>query len=169
MSICAECKHLDLNDRNSSGKYYCAELSMYVWGDDDGCSKFWEDRYRSTSDINSCSSGGDGCLFTVATMFALKDKFRDDGYPLATLRSAREVCKTKDRYLKEIEKYYKISPHIVSKINSRKDKKEIYLKLFRTLVEPCVELVKNQQYEAACACFCAARDSLIAEYCPELA
>lgn len=169
--ICAECKHFDPTERDSYGKYWCKEYREYVWGDADAekCGGFWEDRWRSTSDINSYSSSGGGCFCTVAAMFGLKDQFRDDGYHLATIRKARDICRANGRYVEDIEKYYEISPQIVAKINSRKDKEKIYIGIFKEFVEPFVALVEKEQYEDAYIRFCSVRDALVATYCPELA
>ena len=107
--------------------------------------------YCSTSRYSECDyykEHNSSCYLTTACV--MTKGLPDDCYELETLREFR------DQWLKKqadgerlIKRYYDIAPRIVSEINKREDSKIIYEKLYDSLVEPCVKMIKEKCFEEA--------------------
>ena len=130
---CGSCIALN-RDRKQDGflgsKYYCTKF---------GC---WR------SDTHSaCASyvHNPACFLTTACV-----KYKglpDDCKELTLLRKFR------DEYMKKteegnalVEQYYEIAPGIVTKIDARADKAEIYEKIYKNILL-CVEKIEANEYE----------------------
>ena len=109
-------------------------------------------KYCRNYDYDDCpiykgdSSGG--CYLTSACTCA--KGLADDCYELQTLRNFRDnwLAKTTNG-LQEIAHYYVVAPKIVSAINSQKDSRTIYEKIYNEMVLPCVRFIEQEQYQKA--------------------
>ena len=104
------------------------------------------DRYGHKSGGSDPNAGG--CFLTTACTVARG--LPDDCYELRTLRWFR------DNWLKKrkgggtpIVEYYDIAPRIVAAINALPDADEIWERVYRELVRSCVELIDDEEYDAA--------------------
>ena len=90
-------------------------------------------------------SSGSGCYLTTACMNHLQEKFNDNCTELMILRWFRDnfVDKT------DIKHYYNVAPIIVDKINSLPNNKKIYEWIYNNVVNPCVNAIKQKNYEFA--------------------
>lgn len=90
-------------------------------------------------------SSGSGCYLTTACMSHLQEKFNDNCTELMILRWFRDnfVDKT------DIKHYYNVAPIIVDKINSLPNNKKIYEWIYNNVVNPCVNAIKQKNYEFA--------------------
>ena len=97
----------------------------------------------------ACSAyvGPGGCFLTSACV--QHKGLSDDCEELTVLRNFR------DNYLKSssdgralVDKYYAIAPTLVSKIDKRSDKDEIYEGIYKTVLN-CVDLIRNEAFEEA--------------------
>lgn len=90
-------------------------------------------------------SSGSGCYLTTACMSHLQEKFNDNCTELMILRWFRDnfVDKT------DIKHYYNVAPIIVDKINSLSNNKKIYEWIYNNVVNPCVNAIKQKNYEFA--------------------
>jgi hypothetical protein len=89
----------------------------------------------------------DDCFITTACVKYFK--LSDDCEQLTILRNFR------DNYLKKtrkgcglIELYYEVAPRIIVKISKRRDKKEIYSRIFAEINLTC-QLIRNRRYTEA--------------------
>ena len=74
----------------------------------------------------------------------------DDCDELQTLRAFRDQRKEKDPAFADlVREYYAIAPQIVDCINNSGDSGSIYLQLYKELVVPCVQLIKQDREEEA--------------------
>jgi len=103
--------------------------------------------YKNTGAPDNSSNNGDsGCYLTTACVVA--KGLPDDCMELQTLRAYR------DSYLKsrvhgedDIRSYYELAPSIVAAINKLPDSKSIWESVYFELIEPCVDLIKQHNYE----------------------
>ena len=164
-NICAECKYL-LTDERDGSKYRCDYYSsMWVYGSDDACSHFWEDRYRPQREVDSLSSSNTGCFFTTACMKAMKDDFDDKCYELKTIRKIRD--RFKDKYAKEIRFYYDNAPYVVKAINLLPNSSEIWNHLYDELVMKTVHLIEDEKFDEAYAHYKSVSIDLFKQYHPK--
>lgn len=87
------------------------------------------------------------CFLTSACVdyYGLKD----NGYELNTLRNYRDTYLTSSENGKNlIQKYYKISPQIVKRVNKDPFKNEQYSYIYQQISSACIE-IENQQFEKA--------------------
>ena len=98
----------------------------------------------STDEVQS----GSGCFLTTACVSAMKNDFRDNCYELTILRAFRDSY-AKSKYVSEIERYYKIDPHIVNAINNCSESMAQYKDMFDRLIVPIVRLIENKNFEEA--------------------
>ena len=160
---CAECKYLDTDDY-SNGKYWCTYHRTYVWPTDQGCGHFWEDRYRSTSEIDRLTSNNSGaCIITMACKKALGELFSDTCDELMIIRNARELFRGKKQG--EISEYYQKSPAVVSGINNSSNKDELFCNVYQRLVKPLVVSLKRGELEEAYNIYRIRIDELFSLYC----
>lgn len=166
-NICAECKYLlPDEDKKDGNKYKCDYYSStYVYGSDEGCSHFWEARYRSTAEINSLSSDNTGCFFTTACMKAMKDDFDDKCYELESIRKVRD--RFKDKYAGDISFYYHNAPHAVKAINDLPNSNKIWLQLYNDLVMKTVQLIEKENFDEAYTHYKNVSIDLFRRYYPE--
>jgi len=106
------------------------------------------DRYKHGSGSANGGSGTEGCFLTTACVVA--EGLPDDCEALETLRGFR------DGWLRKraggqlmVREYYEIAPRIVEKINARPDAEAIWKRMYAEQVLPCVETIKQGEYEAA--------------------
>lgn len=64
--------------------------------------------------------------------------------------------KFKDEYMNATEvgralvkEYYEVAPRIVERMKGRSDRQEIFTKVYKEMIEPCVKLIENGKYEDA--------------------
>lgn len=103
------------------------------------------------SEETSCSPSNrscDGCFITSACVEGRG--LTDDCDALQTLRVLRDKHRLYDPgFAALVEEYYKVAPAIVKAINDRQDTTAQYEELFRTMVKPCVDMIKdNRENEA---------------------
>lgn len=99
------------------------------------------DRDNGTQD----KSSGSGCYLTTACMSYMQDNFNDNCDELMTLRWFRDNFVSKE----DIKHYYDIAPIIVGKINSIPNNNNIYTWIYEYVVKPCVNAIKQKNYEFA--------------------
>lgn len=112
----------------------------------------WTDRGWSNgsswSDSGWSNSGGSGCFITTACVEHMG--LTDDCEQLTILRLFRDKLVEEDPVFREqVLEYYRNAPRIVQKIMESNDKDLILDSLYHELVEPCVQLLKTEQNEAA--------------------
>lgn len=128
------------------------------------------DKYCKGYDYSDCpiykGQDASGCFLTSACVEA--KGLPDDCYELALLRSFR------DNYLRrtasgcsEILEYYFVAPQIVEKIHARSDSTAVFLRIYDSLVKPCVTLIENGENEKAHALYRTTVLALQAEYLTE--
>lgn len=86
-----------------------------------------------------------GCYLTTACMLHMANDFNDSCDELMTLRWFRDKFVSED----DIKHYYATAPIIVDAINKAIDNKAIYNFIYQYVVQPCVNAIKNKQYEFA--------------------
>ena len=112
----------------------------------------WYYKYCRNYDYDDCpiykgdSSSSGACFLTTACTEA--QGLPDDCDELTTLRFFRDsYLKHRDGGVADIREYYEKAPVIVSAIKSRVDAMEIFERIYRDLVLPCVSMIKSKQYE----------------------
>lgn len=89
-----------------------------------------------------------GCFLTTACVDAMG--MDDDSWVLTNARRFRDTFMTKTpTRAQEIFEYYQTAPLIVEKINSKKDAKRIWKKLFWTGIVPFVQEIEKNNLEKA--------------------
>lgn len=130
---CRSCLALNRDRRRETfftTKYYCTKF---------GC-------WRS-EDNNACVAyvRNPNCFLTTACV-----KHRglpDDCKELTLLRKFRdEYMKKNEEGNALVEQYYEIAPGIVTKIDAREDKDEIYESIYKNILV-CVEKIEEEKYE----------------------
>ena len=105
-----------------------------------------------------------GCYLTTACMSALQDEFRDNCAELTILRQFRDTY-VRDIYPDDIVEYYKVAPLIVSAINHRFDRQDIYVRVYEELVLKTIGLIKQGLFENAYQLYKDYSGALVAQYC----
>ena len=90
-------------------------------------------------------SSGSGCYLTTACMNHMHENFDDNCNELMILRWFRDNFVDKH----DIKHYYNIASIIVDKINSLPDNSKIYEWIYNYVVEPCVNAIKQNNFEFA--------------------
>lgn len=90
-------------------------------------------------------SSGSGCYLTTACMQHMKENFDDNCVELMTLRWFRDNFVNND----DIKHYYEVAPSIVDKINTLPENQKVYLWIYEKIVAPCVNAIKQGNYEFA--------------------
>lgn len=88
------------------------------------------------------------CLVTTATLNVLGKG--DDCEEMESLRAYRDnwlVNQLDGNQL--IHQYYTAAPAIVEAINAQKNSEEIYLELWKEIVQPLLHLIKHEEFEKA--------------------
>ena len=121
----------------------CSPDQMRTGGQCNPCSPCSPDQVRGGN-----SSGGSSCFISSACAESMG--LPDDCDKLQALRLFRDRRKTEDpAFAALVEEYYRIAPPIVEWINSKPDSKNEFLRLYKELVVPCVELIKNAKEDEA--------------------
>ena len=99
-------------------------------------------------EADSSSESSSGCFLTSACVESMG--LADDCDELMTLRALRDKRRLYDSSFDAmVKEYYQIAPKIVAAINALPDRKERYAKLYQTLVQPSVAMVKaNRENDA---------------------
>lgn len=132
----------------------------YTWRSDFYCTKQHnyvnEDvyyKYCRNYDYNGCPVYGDagsstGCFLTSACVEAMD--LPDNCEELIILRKFRDTWLVKQPGGQaEIREYYRIAPGIVSTIQRREDRQQIFQRIYDDVVCPCVLWIKQKQYHKA--------------------
>jgi hypothetical protein len=150
-------------DKGSFGfRPYCLKKDDYIDTDvyDDYCSGY---HYDDCPIYQGGSSSG-GCYLTSACVFA--KGLPDNCYELETLRHFRDGWLALQEGGKElIQRYYQVAPKIVSTINDRSDRREIYDRIYETLVAPCVKLIEAGKNQETMQLYRKVTEDLEAQYC----
>lgn len=134
MSCCSECVHMNINDENSYGEFYCGKKGRYYPGS-----------YSPCNDGESRENSG-GCYVTTAVCNSLNKP--DDCYELNSFRRFRDQwLKFQPDGEKLISDYYEIAPAIVDKINTSGNAQEIYASIWKTYLERCLHLIETGDNE----------------------
>ena len=124
-------KHEDLDNVHQVVKPDACD--SWLWNSKgDKVDRSSDDDSSSSSNSESSSSGSGGCFITTACVQAkgLPDNCRE----LTILRNFRDTYMNNlDNGSSEIKSYYNTAPTIVSKINSRLDKDEIWVNVYNRL------------------------------------
>ena len=99
------------------------------------------DRDKGTQEKTS----GSGCYLTTACMKHMQKNFDDNCNELMILRWFRDNFVNKN----DIKHYYSIAPIILDKINFLPDNSKIYEWIYNYVVEPCVNAIKQNNFEFA--------------------
>ena len=102
---------------------------------------------QGESSYNGGGSSG-GCFITSACTesMGLSDRC-EELQMLRVLRDKRVFYD--DQFKALVKEYYIVAPKIVSAINRRSDRKELYADIYHEMVLPCVEMIKeNRENEA---------------------
>lgn len=96
----------------------------------------------------SSSSGSSGCYLTTACVVARG--LPDDCNELQTLRAFRDtfLASLPDGQ-NEINQYYRMAPDIVSSIDQRENRDEIWNQVYDELIAPCVRMIQADKNDAA--------------------
>jgi hypothetical protein len=127
------------------------------------------DRYCRSYSYDECpiykgSSSSSSCYLTSACVYA--NGLPDDCYELETLRRFRDGWLAIQEGGKElIQRYYIVAPKIVSAINELTDRKEIYNRIYETMVLPCVKLIEEGKNEETMQLYRKITEELESEYC----
>lgn len=129
-----------------SNDYYCMKKQDYV--NSDTYYKYCRNYDYDDCPIYKHDSSSGGCYLTTACVEA--KGLPDDCHELETLRQFR------DGWLKEqpagqadICHYYHTAPKIVAAINESTDSAVTYDKLYAELVQPCVAMIEQGDFEGA--------------------
>ena len=75
-----------------------------------------------------------------------------DQCPIYKQRDSSAGCYFRDTYMKkqpggeaDIAEYYKRAPKIVKQIDAQENRKDIYERIYSSVIRPCVELIENGQ------------------------
>lgn len=132
---CKTCIALN-KDRKKAGSFFVSD-------------KYWCNKYGCWRDPDSSACTGyvrnPQCFLTTACV-----KYKglpDDCKELTLLRKFRdEYMKKTEEGSALVEQYYEIAPGIVTKIDARADKAEIYEKIYKNILL-CVEKIEANEYE----------------------
>lgn len=137
MSVCEDCKKMNLNLQNDCGEFWCYERGKYYPKGDLICSDF----------VAKDGSGG-GCYITTIIVEILG--FDDYCQCLEQLRAFRDqVMKNEPKYQDILKEYDEVGPRIAESLHNAPDKKEIAESIFETYIVPVCELLQRKQYEEA--------------------
>lgn len=103
----------------------------------------WDRTDNDRDNDEQSHSSGSGCYLTTACMVNMQEKFDDNCEELTLLRWFRDRFVGKE----DIAYYYKIAPIIVKSINSKEDSISIYSNIYNTVISPCVNAIKNKEYD----------------------
>ena len=143
-----------------SNDWYCNQIRDYVSTD-----VYYA--YCRNYDYESCPNyeiSAGGCYLTSACVEA---KGLADNCPeLTLLREFRDGWLTEQSFGKQaIEEYYRIAPEIVVAIDRKDSAKNIWSELYESLVAPCVELIRQGEYEKAYQLYWSHAIALKRTYC----
>ena len=128
--------------------YYCYKKHGEI--NEDVYSRYCRDYSYSDCPIYKDEKLSNRCYLTSACTFS--KGLPDDCYELETLRSYRDNWLTETEDGKElINQYYEVAPKIVSIINEKENKKDIYEMIYSKMIKPCVELIEQGKNEE-CLC-----------------
>lgn len=140
------CPYYKFESSLFGGDYYCIKQEKAVNSD-----TYY--RYCRNYDYDDCpiykhESSSSGCFLTSACTAARG--LPDDCHELETLRNFRDSwLKQQPNGIELIAQYYEVAPKIVASIDTKSDRFEIYDRIYRDMVTPCVELIgKGKQQEA---------------------
>ncbi len=122
--------------------------SSYDGGYTDGVKDQYDDNDSHYQGGRDSGSGSDGCFITTATLNSIGKS--DNCEELNLFRGFRDqwLRSTIDGQLL-ITEYYNIAPKIVNAINLHPNSEEIYSTLWKNDIEPCLGLIKRQQFNEA--------------------
>lgn len=107
-----------------------------------------QERDPSSEIKNVPQTGNGGCYLTTACVE--QRGLPDDCDELTTLRLFRDgYMKAQPGGKEDILEYYEKAPRIVENINEQNNKDEIYDFIYRDVIVPCVDHIKNGENEAA--------------------
>lgn len=143
------------------GDYYCTKKGDYV--NSDIYYKYCRNYdYRDCPIYKGDSSGG--CYLTSACMYA--KELPDNCYELEVLRNYRDTwLKNEKEGSCLICRYYEIAPKIVSAINETVNSKDIYERLYETMIKPCVKFIEEGKNKEALELYRDMTLQLEKEYC----
>ena len=131
--------------------YYCMKKQDYV--NSDVYYRYCRNYSYDECPIYKGNTDSGGCYLTSACVEA--KGLPDDCEELTVLREFRDNwLKHRPGGLGEVAEYYASAPVIVEKINAREDAKEIWCRVYESLVRPCVELIKCGKMEETHALYC---------------
>ena len=139
------CPYYKFDSGLFGGDYYCIKQEKAVSSD-----IYY--KYCRNYDYDDCpiyksiSGSSSGCFLTSACTAARG--LSDDCHELNTLRSFRDNwLKQQPGGIELIARYYEIAPKVVAAIDAKPDRLEIYDRIYREMVVPCVELIGQNEYQ----------------------
>ena len=121
----------------------------------------WERTDNDRDNGTSTPSSGSGCYLTSACMMYMQESFDDNCEELTILRWFRDKFVSKS----DVKYYYEIAPTIVEKINNKENSASIYSRIYETVIAPCVNAIKNGDYDFAYTTYKESVLDLEKQYC----
>jgi hypothetical protein len=107
-------------------------------------------------------SDEDNCFITTACVKYYG--YDDDCYQLQTLRKFRDTYMLNSLKGKQlVEEYYSIAPHLVQRLETDDNKKEIFEKIFHQINQAC-KAIENKKFDNAKAIYKKAVSNLLKYY-----
>lgn len=147
-----KCPFFQLNSGFFSSTYYCEKTKEDVLTGSSLYENYckWSDSrtHEQCPYFRPQSSSSGGCFLTSACVDALGKA--DDCEELTILGAYRDGwLAAQPGGKEEIDEYYRIAPQIVDKIKMSEKAQEVFARIYDDMVRPCVELIKEKQFEAA--------------------
>jgi len=154
MAQCAECTYLDLEDKDSSGKFWCDKQLERHLAFDPECWRFCKAYNREYCSIKNAidysknHSSSEGCYLT--TMLCSILKLNDNNLYLNTFRKFRQNVLQKDeKYKKILIEYDIIGPKIAEALYNDPLKEKIATIYFNKYIVSIFYFIINKNNEEA--------------------
>ena len=141
------CPYYKFESSLFGGDYYCVKQEKTV--NSDTYYKYCRNYNYDDCPIYKSTSGSSTSCFLTSACTAARG-LPDDCSELMTLRSFRDDwLKKTDDGSELVDRYYEIAPKIVAAIDTKPERLEIYERIHREIVTPCVELIGQGMYQDA--------------------
>ena len=132
---CIDCTHMDPYDKKWN-KFYCLYNHYYVEANSPSCRHFNKKKMPST------------CYLTTIACDILG--YKDDAYPLQTLRDFRDnYMKMNSEYDQVLEDYDIVGPMICDKLEEDENNVEVARSMMNNYIAPAVMLIDDKHYDYA--------------------
>ena len=148
-------------DHDSDKKYYSQDT-------DDGKHKEGDVTDKKGNNVDRPSQSDfhekhdSACFITTATLMTLGG--HDNCEELSIFRKFRDEHMTTADRISNVEKYYKIAPKIVSKIDAQSNSISIYHEIWKNSLSICLEKIKSDENDMAYETYCKMVNDLEEKY-----